>query len=511
MSDPILRLDGIVKRFGAFPALDGVHMDMRRGTVHAVLGENGAGKTTLMNVLFGLYQPDEGHIFLDGQKTRIPSPRAAMEMGIGMIHQHFMLVETLSVVENVALGLTGQGFTLDLDAIAKRLIALSEDYQFDIDPYRQVWKLPIGMRQRVEILKVLFRDANIIVFDEPTSVLTPQETLNFLDGLARLRAAGKTVIFITHKLGEVEAVADHVTIMQNGAVSAHLTVEQTNAREMARLMVGRDVIYTEMERGDVKPGEVVLEAKGLRIRNSCGVEALKGVSLSIRSGEVLGIAGVDGNGQAELCDVLTGLLRPEAGHVSIDGQDLSRASVYARRHEHGLSFVPEDRHQTGLVLDFTIAQNAMLRDFHAAPFSRNGFIRTGKTREIAKDWVARYDVRMRSVDQQVRFLSGGNQQKLIFAREVECNPRLLVVMQPCKGLDVGAIEAVQRTIMAERAAGKAILYVSTELEHTLAVADRIAVMCAGEITGILTPDQVTDERIGALMGGLKEQGEAASC
>lgn len=509
MEQYVLSLHGVSKLFGAFRALDGIDLEITRGTVHAILGENGAGKTTLMNVLFGLYQPEEGEIRLNNQPVRIQSPRQAMAMGIGMIHQHFMLVDSLTVAENVALGLPDQGMRLDLDRIAARLAELSALYRFDIDPHQEVWKLPSGMRQRVEVLKVLFRDANIVIFDEPTSVLAPNEIASFLDGIRRLREAGKTVIFITHKLDEVEAVADDVTIMRHGRVAARMKMAQTDARDMARQMVGREVVHDRMEKGAAKPGATVLQVENLRVRNARGLEAVKGVSLHIRAGEVLGIAGVDGNGQAELAGAIVGLLAPDAGRVHLDGVDITEAGVHARRHTHRLSYVPEDRHHTGLVLDFTIAQNAMLRDFRVPPFSRRGIIDTGKMRETARDWVERYDVRMRTIDQKIRFLSGGNQQKLIFAREVECDPRLLVVMQPCKGLDVGAIEAVQRTVIAERAANKAVLYISTELEHIMTVADRIAVMCAGEITGILTPDEVTDERIGALMGGLREEGVPA--
>lgn len=502
MSDIALSLRGISKLFGTFRALDQVNMQIKRGTVHAILGENGAGKTTLMNILFGLYQPEEGQICLNGKVTTIPSPRLAMEMGIGMIHQHFMLVDTLTVAENVALGLPDQGISLDLEAIGDRLGTLSDEYGFAVDPHQEVWKLPFGMRQRVEILKVLFRDAKIIIFDEPTSVLAPNEIASFLEGLRRLRAQDKTVIFITHKLDEVEAVADNVTILQYGRVSAEVKVANSSATEMARLMVGREVVHDKMERGDREPGEVIFRAEGLHARDQRGIEALKGVSIEIRSGEVLGIAGVDGNGQAELAKVVAGLMVPEAGTVTIDGRDVTASSAHARRHKHHLSYVPEDRHHTGLVLDFSIAQNAMMRDFSMPRFSKNGIIKTSQVRQSAKDWVERYDVRMQSIDQKVRFLSGGNQQKLIFAREVECDPRVFVVMQPCKGLDVGAIEAVQRTVMREREKGKAILYISTELEHIMTVADRIAVMCAGEITGTLMPEEVTDERLGALMGGL---------
>lgn len=511
-----LAFSGIGKLFGTFRALDNVDMDVSKGSIHALLGENGAGKTTLMNVLFGLYQPEEGQILLNGKPVRVPSPKAALEMGIGMIHQHFMLVESLTVCENVALGLPGQGARLKLDAIAAKLKTLSDEFGFDVDPHQEVWKLPIGMRQRVEILKLLYREADVIVLDEPTSVLAPSEISSFLDGLRRLRAQGKTIIFITHKLDEVEAVADEVTVLQHGRVMANRPISETSKAEMAKLMMGRelapgkDTPNSEASAQSVpaaarkQPGDVILEASNLRIRDSRGYDALKDVSLSLRAGEVLGIAGVDGNGQAELAEVLTGMRLPDAGQVLLNGADITKASVDSRRQDHGMSYVPEDRHHTGLVLDFSIMSNAMLRDFRYRPFSRFGLIDRKALRAKAEDWVKRYDVRMRSVDQIVRFLSGGNQQKLIFAREIECDPRVLIAMQPCKGLDVGAIDAVQRSVLDQREKGKGIIYISTELEHIMTVSDRIAVMSGGEITGILTPDEVTDERIGALMGGVKE-------
>ncbi len=500
-----LTFSKIGKIFGTFRALDGVDMQIPGGTIHALLGENGAGKTTLMNVLFGLYQPEEGKILIDDASVTISSPRAALDMGIGMIHQHFMLVDALTVAENVALGLPGQGARLKLDEISAKLRALSEEFDFEIDPGQEVWKLPIGMRQRVEILKLLCRDADIIVLDEPTSVLAPSEISSFLDGLKRLRDRGKTIIFITHKLEEVEAVADSVTILQHGKVMANLKVAETTGAEMARLMIGREISNDPLEAGPrAAPGEVILRAEGLRVRDSRGFEALKGVTLELREGEVLGIAGVDGNGQAELAEVLTGMRIADAGSVVLDGADITRVSIDDRRHIHRMSYVPEDRHHTGLVLDFSVMRNAMLRDFRKRPFSRFGWIDRKALRAKAEDWVKRYDVRMRSVDQVVRFLSGGNQQKLIFAREIECDPRVLVAMQPCKGLDVGAIDAVQRAVLGQRGKGKGVLYISTELEHILAVADRIAVMSGGEITGVITPAEATDERIGALMGGVKD-------
>lgn len=500
-----LQLENIVKTFGDFKALDGVDLAVKRGTVHAILGENGAGKTTLMNILFGLYQPDSGRILLDGQSRKITSPRRAMDLGIGMIHQHLMLVETLTVVENVVLGLPGQGLRLSLKHHAEKLAALNDNFGFDIDPHEEVWKLPMGMRQRVEILKVLYRDASLIIFDEPTSVLVPNEVTAFLEGLRRLRAAGKTIIFISHKLEEVAAVADRVTVLRRGVVSADLDVAETTPGEMARVMVGRDVVLTTLEKSPSRADEVLLRIRDLQARDNRGNQALNGVSLDIKAGEILGIAGVDGNGQAELAEVLTGLREATSGAVELAGEDITTADVYERRHKLGISFVPEDRHGTGLVLDLPVYQNAMMRDFREKPFSSAALLQTAKAKAVAEDWVKRYDVRLQSVDQAVRFLSGGNQQKLIFAREVECRPRLLVIMQPCKGLDVGAIEAVHRTVLAEREQGVAILYISIELEHILSVCDRVAVMCAGRITGIIAPEEATAERIGALIGGIAEQ------
>lgn len=508
MSAHGLRLEKITKLFGDFRALDEVRLHVKPGSIHAILGENGAGKTTLMNILYGLYQPDCGQIFLDGAEKKITSPHKAMELGIGMIHQHLMLVDSLTVVENVVLGLPGQGVHLSLDAHAKKLSELSEVYGFHIEPHEEIWKLPMGMRQRVEILKVLYRDASVIILDEPTSVLAPNEIASFLDGLQRLRNAGKTIIFITHKLDEVNAVGDRITVMRRGKVTAETDVADTNPKEMARLMVGRDVVMGELAKPETASGEVVVTVRELHARDNRGNIALKGINLDIRAGEILGLAGVDGNGQAELAEVLAGLRAPERGNVTVFGEDVTTMTAYDRRHKMGISFVPEDRHGTGLVLDFPVYKNAALRDFAVEPFSSHGILNTTSIRALVEEWVKRYDIRLNSVDQQVRFLSGGNQQKLVFAREVECRPRVLVVMQPCKGLDVGAIEAVQRTILEQRARGVAILYISTELEHILSACDRLAVMCAGEITGVIAPEEATDERIGTLMGGVSE-GKAA--
>ncbi|WP_282609727.1 ABC transporter ATP-binding protein [Pelagibius sp. Alg239-R121] len=502
-----LSLQSITKKFGDFKALDSVDMDIAKASIHAILGENGAGKTTLMNIIYGLYQPDGGRIFLNGNEAVIPNPREALHMGIGMIHQHLMLVDTLTVTENVILGLEGVGLSISLKEHEERIAELSREFDFEVDPRAEIWKLPMGMRQRVEILKVLYRDVDLLILDEPTSVLAPNEIEAFLAGLDRLRAAGKTIVFITHKLDEVAHVGDRITVMRHGKVTGNTDIEHTDTREMARMMVGRDVVM-ELEKPDIEPGGIALEFENAVAINDRGLPALKGVNLSVRRGEVIGIAGVDGNGQVELAEIATGMRQLESGSVRVDGIDVSETSVHERRHKHCIGYVPEDRHGTGLVLDFSVSKNCMLRDFSERPFSENTLIKSSVVDSIAEKWVEDYDIRLQSIYQQTRFLSGGNQQKLVFAREVESDPDILVVMQPCKGLDIGAIEAVQNTILGQKRAGKAVLYISTELDDILAVCDRICVMCDGEISGVVTPEEATPERMGMLIAGIRE---ASTC
>ncbi|MGH6901417.1 MAG: ABC transporter ATP-binding protein [Geminicoccaceae bacterium] len=493
-------IDRVTKTFGAFKALDRVTLRVRKGSIHAILGENGAGKTTLMNVLYGLYHPDEGTIRIDGRPVAIHSPKDAIALGVGMIHQHFMLVNALTVTENVVLGLEGQGAALDLRGHARRIAELSRGFGFEVDPMAPVWRLPMGMRQRVEILKPLYRGAKILILDEPTSVLAPGEIERFLAGLGRLRDAGHTILFITHKLEEVMAVADRVTVMRAGRVTAEDETANTNRRRLARLMVGRDVVF-ELERGHGAPGPVVLEAEGLRAENDRGLPALDGLSLTLRAGEILGIAGVDGNGQDELAEVIAGLRPLRAGRVRVRGRDIAGLSIRRRRTEAGIGFVPADRQGTALVLDYAAPANLILHAFDRWPVARLGVLNLGLINRRAAALIEKYDVRLRGLRQPVRLLSGGNQQKLILAREIEADPAVLVILQPCKGLDVGAIEFVQNTLLEQRAKGMAILYVSTELEHVLAVADRIAVMYRGRITGILDRREASAEHLGLLMAG----------
>ena len=498
-----LGVEGVVKTFGDLRANDGVSLRVRRGTIHALLGENGAGKSTLMNVLYGLCQPDAGRIRIDGRPVEIRSPNDALAHGIGMVHQHFMLVGPLTVTENVILGMKQGGVGLRLGEHAARLSELSESFGFEIDPAEVVWKLPMGMQQRVEILKLLYHNADILIFDEPTSVLTPNETEPFFEVLKRLAAADKTILFITHKLEEVMAVADRVTVMRDGRVAAETKTADTDSRELARLMVGRDVVFEVRATGH-SPGEELLGVTGLRASSDRGLPALDDVAFSVHAGEILGVAGVDGNGQAELAETIAGLRRLDQGTIRIAGKDATDASVAERKHRLGLGYVPEDRHRVGLAMNHSVAMNMVLRSFDKPPFARNRIFDFNAIRANARDLAGRYDVRLQSIGQEVRYLSGGNQQKVILAREIEADPRVLVVAQPTKGLDVGAIEFVQKTLLEQRERGVAILYISTELEHLMAVSDRVAVIFKGRITGVMSTAEATPERLGMLMAGAAE-------
>ena len=500
-----LVVDGLSKRFGAVKANDGVSIQVERGGVHAILGENGAGKTTLMNMLYGLLQPDSGRILLDGEPVRIDSPRRALELGIGMVHQHFMLVGPLTVTENVILGMDRQGTRLDLRAHERRLRELSESFGFDIEPSEVISRLPLGMQQRVEILKCLYRNADLLILDEPTSVLAPREIESFFAVLRRLKEAGKTIIFITHKLEEVMRLASRVTVMRAGRVTNSIETARTDTSALARLMVGRDIIF-ELERPEGIAGEPFFTVEAVRAHGERGNEALDGISFTLCRGEILGFAGVDGNGQAELAEAIAGLRPYHAGSMRLDGKELADYSVAGRKHVLGIGYVPEDRHRTGLVLDQSIARNLMLRSYDRPPFVRHRWLLDFTAiRAHAERLVERYRVRMSSIEQDARRLSGGNQQKIVLAREIEARPELLVVAQPCKGLDVGATEFVQNTLIDQRNAGMGIIYISTELEHILAVCDHIAVIFKGRIIGILEPSEATSERLGKLMAGVTEE------
>lgn len=499
-----LTLQGVCKSFGTFKALDGVTLQADKGSVLAVLGENGAGKTTLMNVLYGLYRPDSGQICVNGRPVVLHSPRDAIAHRIGMIHQHFHLAGALTVTENILVGLHSGAAPLDMATHERRIKKMSVDFGFEIDVRAPVWKLPMGMRQRAEILKALYRQAEILVLDEPTSVLAPDEIVALLDSLARLKAAGTTILFVTHKLDEVFAAADNVVVMRHGKVVVNRPTRETSARELSQHMVGREVAPVATARQNA-PGEELLRLVKVSARNERGVKALDGISLQLRRGEVLGITGVDGNGQKELAEVMAGLRQQDDGRITLDGLDLGGATIRERIHTHRIGFVPEDRHSTGLVLSQPVWKNFFLRSFYRRPFSRRGLLNHRFMRQEAQRLARQYDCRLRGIEQPAGELSGGNQQKIILAREIEARPQLLIVMQATKGLDIGAIEFVQRKILEQRDAGVAVLYISTELEHVLEVADRVAVMYRGRITGELERADVTPERIGMLMSGVTEE------
>ncbi len=494
-----LELRNIVKSFGGFKANDDVSIGVAEGSIHVVLGENGAGKSTMMNIIYGLYHPDSGCIVSRGQEVKIHSPREALKFGIGMVHQHFRQVPTMSVVENIVLGLHDE-VILSLDAHRRRIAELAAGLDFRIDPDALIYTLPVGMQQRVEILKLLYRNVDLMILDEPTSVLTPSEVAPFFKMLKNLRESGRTIVLVTHKLDEVMSLANRITVMRLGRVVADLDVAETTPPELARLMVGRDVVFNARKTRS-SAGDVVLQVDDLHVTDDRGLPAVRALSLSLRAGEVLGIAGVDGNGQKELCEAIAGLRTIDSGEVKVDGRSVNAMTAAERRKNLHMGFVPEDRHASGLDIGSSVALNTVLRSFREPPFSHYGWVDFKAIAERARDLVGRYDVRLRSIGQTVRDLSGGNQQKIILAREIEDKPRLLIVAQATKGLDVGAIEFVQKALMDQCAAGTAILYVSTELEDLLQVSDRVAVIYEGTIVGMVDVEDAKPEQLGLMMAG----------
>src|SRR5215211_544504 len=473
---PALELRGITKRFGDIVANDAIDLELRPQEVHALLGENGAGKSTLMNVVYGLYQPDAGEIRLGGRPVKLGSPREAIAHGIGMVHQHFMLIPVMTVAENIVLATEPRhaGVLLDYDAARRRVRDLSERFRFAIDPDAKVESISVGQQQRVENLKALYRGSNILILDEPTAVLTPQETSELFGILRVLRREGMSIIFISHKLNEVLEIADRVTVLRRGKRVD--TVESAGATEdeLARLMVGRDVLL-QVAKESSTPGEALLEVEDFHVLDERGLDAVRGVGFSVRSGEIVAIAGVDGNGQSELIDALTGLHRAESGRVVVAGRDVINKGARAAL-DAGLGHIPEDRQRRGLVLDFTLAENIALHDFAEPPDSRFGWLFPGRLISRARRLLKEFDVRGAGPRTRAAALSGGNQQKVVLAREIGRDPRVLLAAQPTRGLDVGAIEFVHRRLVEERDEGRAILLVSLELEEILSLADRILVI-----------------------------------
>jgi ABC-type uncharacterized transport system ATPase subunit len=503
-----LELKGITKRYGSLVANDHIDLTVEQGQIHALLGENGAGKTTLMNVLYGLVRPDEGEILIDGQPQHFGSPGDAIRAGIGMVHQHFMLVPVFTVAENVTLGMerTRVLGLLDRRRMRRDVRELSERYGLEVDPDALVEDLPVGVQQRVEIVKALMRDASVLILDEPTSVLTPLETEELFRIMRDLRAGGRSLVFISHKLKEVQEIADTITVIRRGRVVGERPPTTSDA-ELASLMVGRSV-QLRVTKPPASPGDVRLDVQGLTVANEQGKSALDEVSFQVRAGEILGVAGVQGNGQTELCEALLGLVPAAAGAVWLEGQDLTHATPRQRLHS-GIGYIPEDRQEDGLVAGFSVGENLMLDVYNEPPYSSGIALDLGTINRTAAERVADFDIRTTSTATSVGTLSGGNQQKVILAREIGREVRLLVASQPTRGLDVGSIEFVHRRIVEQRDQGLGVLLISSELDEIYALSDRIAVMYEGKITGFRDPD-VPAEELGMLMAGATDADAAAS-
>jgi len=496
-----VEMRGIVKRFPGVLANDRIDFDVRAGEIHALLGENGAGKTTLMNILYGLYRPEHGQILLNGRAAAIHSPADAIRLGIGMIHQHFMLVPTLSVAENVALGLpSSRGFLLDLDVVSSRIHELSGMYGLRVDPAAMVWQLAVGEQQRVEILKALYRGADLLILDEPTAVLTPQEVNELFTTLRRMAQDGHALIFISHKLHEVLSISDRVTVLRDGRVVKTLPTSEATREELARLMVGREVLL-RVQRPPVEWGDVRLSLQDLWAHGDKGVPALRGVTLAVRAGEILGIAGVSGNGQRELAQVIAGLRALSQGKVEIDGVDTTGWSP-DRLLKHGLAYIPEERMRDGVIRDFSVGENLILKDHVDRPFANGIFMNFGTIASYADRLIENFDIRTPSRDTPLKNLSGGNIQKMVLARELSREPRVLVAAQPTRGVDISATEYIHQRLVAQRAKGTATLLISEDLDEILNLSDRIAVMYEGEIVGIVDQHEATVEQLGLMMAGV---------
>ena len=497
----------ITKRFPGIVANDNITLQLKKGEIHALLGENGAGKSTLMSVLFGLYQPEEGVIKKDGQAVEIRDPNDANALGIGMVHQHFKLVECFTVLDNIIMGVEPckHGFLQKAEA-REKVLALSEKYGLHVDPDALVEDITVGMQQRTEILKMLYRENEILIFDEPTAVLTPQEIEELMQIMRNLAAEGKSILFISHKLNEIMAVADRCTVLRKGRYIGTVNIKDTNQKELSRMMVGRDVEFV-VHKEPAKPGKTILEVENMTVASkSHNNNAVKDVSFTVRAGEIVCIAGIDGNGQTELVYGLTGLEPLKGGRIMLEGQDITGASI-RKRSTLGMSHIPEDRHKHGLVLDYTLEDNMVLQRYFEPEFvSKAGFLKRKAIRDYANRLIDQYDVRSGQGPVTVaRSMSGGNQQKAIVAREIDKDPELLIAVQPTRGLDVGAIEYIHKQIVAQRDAGKGVLLVSLELDEVMALSDRILVMYEGEIVGQLDPKTTTVEELGLYMAGAKRE------
>ncbi|MBE3584310.1 MAG: ABC transporter ATP-binding protein [Limnochordaceae bacterium] len=499
---PVLQLRQIVKRFPGVLANDHIDLDLHRGEILAILGENGAGKTTLMNILYGLLPPDSGSIRVRGEEARFTGPADAIARGIGMVHQHFMLVPVMTVAENVMLGQeeVHHGFFLNREQVARKIADISQRYGLSVDPSARIEELPVGIQQRVEIVKLLYRQADILILDEPTAVLTPQEVMEFFRILRSLAAAGHSLLFITHKLKEALELADRIMVLRQGRVVGTVRPGEVNESTLAQMMVGREVELV-VQKEPAHPGEALLEVENLWVENEQGLPAVRGVSLQVHAGEIVGVAGVEGNGQIELMEAIAGLRSPMNGTIRLGGQEC-RGATPRQLLERGVAYIPEDRQRDGLVLPFPIEDNLVLNTYYRAPASRRGWLDRRSIRQTAERLKELFDIRAGSVSTPVQALSGGNQQKVIVARELSRPIRLLLAVQPTRGLDVGSIEYIHQRIVQARDGGCGILIVSTELDEILALSDRIVVLFRGQVVGVLDAAEATRERLGLLMAGV---------
>lgn len=501
----VIQMKDIVKKFGDFTANDHINLTVHKGEVHAILGENGAGKSTLMNVLYGLYKPTSGQIFIDGQEVHLNGPRHAIELGVGMVHQHFMLIQPFTVTDNIILGVEPtRGIVVDEKTARKRVIELSERYGMKVDPDAKIQDISVGMQQRVEILKVLYRGAKTLILDEPTASLTPQEIDELMEIIRNLTADGKSVILITHKLKEIKACSDYCTIIRQGKYIDTVKVSDVSESQLASMMVGRNVSFT-VDKPDKEPGKEVLEVKDLRAKDYRGAEILKGLDLHVRAGEIVGLAGVDGNGQTELVEILTGLKKAESGTITMEGKDVFNRTP-KELFDAGISCIPADRQKNGLVLDFSVEDNLILQHYNEEPYAKHNILQRNVIRRHAAELEERFDIRPRHTEAHpAGTLSGGNQQKVIIAREVTNDKELLIAFNPTRGLDVGAIEFVHRYLVEQRNKGRAVMLVSFELDEIIDLSDRIDVIFDGKIQGEIAGKDADEKELGFMMAGGAKQ------
>ncbi len=506
--DYVIELLNITKEFPGIKANDNVTLKLKPQSIHAVLGENGAGKSTLMSILFGMYQPDEGIIKVRGKEVKISNPNVANEHGIGMVHQHFKLVEDFTVVENIILGMepkTKYG-TIDIKTAADRVTEISEKFGLKVDPYSKIKDISVGMQQRVEILKMLYRDAEILIFDEPTAVLTPQEIVELLNIMKELTKKGKSILLITHKLAEIKQVADDCSVLQKGRYIGTVDVAVTDELQMAEMMVGRNVLFS-VEKTEAKPKQTVLKVDNLFLQGNTEKPIIHDVSFEVKAGEIFCVAGIEGNGQTELVELITGLKKLTSGSVTLNGNEISNLPI-RQRTEAGIGHIPEDRHKHGLVLEYSVEENMALQTYYMEPLSKKGIINRDEIRKLSSELIQRFDVRSGKGSETIaRSMSGGNQQKAIIAREINRSPDLLIAVQPTRGLDVGAIEYIHKELIRERDSGKAVLLVSLELDEVLDVSDRIAVMYEGEIMDTVYSKDTNENELGLMMTGSKKAGD----